>query len=160
MGFGNDFHYKGFDLNIFFQSSFGYSLYNMNRLVLESTTSTDALNRFVAGTNENTDIPREGYFLTTYGSYVNSRFVEDASYLRLKSVSLGYNVPTKWLDHIKVIKGFRVYAEAQNLFTITNYSGTDPEVNSHSGSNFGGGIDFNAFPAFRTFSAGVKLTIN
>jgi TonB-linked SusC/RagA family outer membrane protein len=160
MGLGNDFHYKGFDLNIFFQSSFGYSLYNMNRLVLESTTGADALNRFVAGTNENTDVPREGYFLSSYGSYVNSRFVENASYLRLKSVSFGYSVPTKWLDHIKVIKGFRVYAEAQNLFTITNYSGTDPEVNSHSGSNFGGGIDFNAFPAFRTFSAGVKVTIN
>ena len=160
MGLGNDFHYKGFDLNIFFQGAFGYSLYNMNRLVLESTTGADALNRFVAGVNENTDVPREGYFLSTYGSYVNSRFVENASYLRLKSVSFGYTVPAKLLDHIRVIKGLRVYAEAQNLFTITNYTGTDPEVNSHSGSNFGGGIDFNAFPAFRTFSAGVKLTIN
>ncbi|QNN41072.1 SusC/RagA family TonB-linked outer membrane protein [Pedobacter roseus] len=160
MGLGNDFHYKGFDLNIFFQGAFGYSLYNMNRLVLESTTGADALNRFVAGVNENTDVPREGYFLSTFGSYVNSRFVENASYVRLKSVSLGYSLPTKIFDHIKVIKGLRVYAEGQNLFTITNYTGTDPEVNSHSGSNFGGGIDFNAFPAFRTFSAGVKLTIN
>ncbi|WP_175634172.1 SusC/RagA family TonB-linked outer membrane protein [Pedobacter ghigonis] len=160
MGFGNDFHYKGFDLNIFFQGAFGYSLYNMNRLVLESTTGADALNRFVAGVNENTEIPREGYFLSTYGSYVNSRFVEKASYVRLKSVSLGYTLPAKIFDRIKVIKGLRVYAEGQNLLTMTNYSGTDPEVNSHSGSNFGGGIDFNAFPAFRTFSAGVKLTIN
>ena len=160
MGLANDFHYKGFDLNIFFQGAFGYSLYNMNRLVLESTTGADALNRFVAGVNESTDVPREGYFLSTYGSYVNSRFVENASYLRLKSVSFGYTVPAKIFDRIKVIKGLRVYAEAQNLFTITNYTGTDPEVNSHSGSNFGGGIDFNAFPAFRTFSAGVKLTIN
>ncbi|MNQ74645.1 TonB dependent receptor [compost metagenome] len=132
----------------------------MNRLVLESTTGADALNRFVAGANENTDVPREGYFLSTYGSYVNSRFVENASYVRLKSVSLGYSLPAKIFDRIKVIKGLRVYAEGQNLFTITNYTGTDPEVNSHSGSNFGGGIDFNAFPAFRTFSAGVKLTIN
>ena len=160
MGLGNDFHYKGFDLNVFFQSAFGYSLYNMNRLVLESTTGTDALNRFVVGVNENTEIPREGYFLSTYGSYVNSRFVENASYLRLKSVSLGYTLPAKIFDRIKVIKGLRVYAEGQNIFTITNYTGTDPEVNSHSGSNFGGGIDFNAFPAFRTFSAGIKLTIN
>ncbi|WP_051691940.1 SusC/RagA family TonB-linked outer membrane protein [Pedobacter borealis] len=160
MGLGNDFHYKGFDINIFFQSSFGYSLYNMNRLVLESTTGADALNRFVAGANENTEIPREGYFLTTFGSYVNSGFVENASYLRLKSVSLGYTLPAKIFDRIKVVKGLRVYAEGQNIFTVTNYTGTDPEVNSHSGSNFGGGIDFNAFPAFRTFSAGVKLTIN
>ena len=53
-------------------------LYNMSRMVSESTTGTDALNRWVTNTNENTDIPREGYYASTYGSYVNSRFVEDA----------------------------------------------------------------------------------
>ncbi|HWJ28427.1 MAG TPA: SusC/RagA family TonB-linked outer membrane protein, partial [Flavisolibacter sp.] len=57
-GISNDFQYKGFSLNVFFQGAFGYYLYNMNRLVLESTTSTDALNRWVANTHENTDIPR------------------------------------------------------------------------------------------------------
>jgi TonB-linked SusC/RagA family outer membrane protein len=159
-GFGNDFTYKGFDLSVFFQGSFGYSLYNMNRLVLESTTSTDALNRFVAGKNENTDIPREGYFLSSYGSYVNSRFVEKASYIRLKAVSLGYNVPIYKIKQIKFIDGIRLYVSGQNLATFTNYTGTDPEVNVHSGSNVGGGIDFNAFPSFRTFLLGLKVTIH
>ncbi|MEO6000258.1 MAG: TonB-dependent receptor [Chitinophagaceae bacterium] len=159
-GFSNDFQYMGFDVSIFFQGAFGYSLYNMNRLVLESTTSTDALNRWVAGKNENTDIPREGYFLSTYGSYVNSRFVEKASYVRLKAVSLGYNVPVYLIKQIKFIDGLRLYVSGQNLATFTDYTGTDPEVNVHSGSNVGGGIDFNAFPSFKTFVFGLKLTIH
>jgi TonB-dependent starch-binding outer membrane protein SusC len=159
-GLGNSFQYKGFDLNVFFQGAFSYHLYNMNRLVLESTTSTDALNRWVGGKNENTDIPREGYFTSKYGSYVNSRFVENASYLRLKSVTIGYNIPVNLIRQIKFIDGLRIYASGQNLATFTNYSGTDPEVNVHSGSNTGGGIDFNAFPAFRTFVVGARLTIH
>ncbi len=169
-GFGNDFHYKGIDLNIFFQGAFGYHLYDMNRLVLESTTSTDALNRFVPGVNENTSIPREGYFLSSYGSYVNSRFVENASYVRLKSLSLGYSLPKTWFTKIKHIQGLRIYGEAQNLLTITGYKGTDPEVNVHAAkidpnnpdaavSNIAGGLDFAAFPAFRTFTFGLRLSL-
>lgn len=159
-GLSNDFRYKGIELSIFFQGAFDYSLYNMNRLVLESTTSTDALNRWVSGKNENTDIPRDGYFSSTYGSYVNTRFVEDASYLRLKLVSLAYNLPVHLIKQIKFIDGFKVYASAQNLLTFTKYTGTDPEVNTHSGSNVGGGIDFNSFPAFKTLTVGLKLTIH
>ncbi|MDO3629047.1 TonB-dependent receptor [Mucilaginibacter sp. BT774] len=164
LGFGNDFRYKGFDLNIFFQGAFGYHLFDMNRLVLESTTSTDALNRFVLGVNENTSIPREGYFMGTYSNnYVNSRFVEDASYLRLKSLSLGYNMPKSLFTHIKHIQGLRIYGTAQNLLTFTSYKGTDPEVNAHTTTataiNTGGGLDFNSFPAFRTFALGIRLSL-
>jgi TonB-linked SusC/RagA family outer membrane protein len=164
LGFGNDFRYKGFDLNIFFQGAFGYHLFDMNRLVLESTTSTDALNRFVPGVNENTSIPREGYFNGTYSNnYVNSRFVENASYLRLKSLSLGYNLPRSLFTHIKHIQGLRIYGTAQNLLTFTSYKGTDPEVNAHTTSataiNTGGGLDFNSFPAFRTYALGLRLSL-
>lgn len=157
-GFGNDFQYKGFNLNIFFQGAFGYKLYDMNRLVLESTTSTDALNRFVAGTNENTSVPREGYYLSQYGSYVNSRFVENASYLRLKSLALSYTLPRSIFAHVKHIQGLRIYGEAQNLFTITSYKGTDPEENVHT-TNTGGGLDFAGFPAFRTVAFGIRLSL-
>ncbi len=158
-GFSNQFHYKGFDLNIFLQSAFGYNLYDMNRLVLESSTGTDVLNRFVVSKNENTDIPREGYFKSTYGSYVNSRFVENASYLRLKMVSLAYNVPINLIKQLGFIDNLQVYVNAQNLATITNYKGTDPEVNVHS-SNTGGGLDFGVFPAFRTFEFGAKISLH
>ncbi len=160
-GFGNDFHYKGFDLNVFFQGAFGYSLYNMNQMVLESTTGAAALNRFVAGKNENTDVPREGYYLSTYGSYVNSRFVENASYMRLKSVSLAYNFPSSLFQNMKIIQGIRIYAEAQNLLTITGYKGTDPEVNVHSANGAtAGGLDFNSFPAFKTVTVGIKVSVH
>ncbi len=158
-GFSNRFTYKGFDLTIFFQSSFGYYLYNMNRLVLESTTGKDVLNRFVAGTHENTDVPREGYFLSSYGSYVNSRFVENASYLRLKQVSLAYNLPQALLRHLHIVENLQVFANAQNLLTLTKYTGTDPEVNVHT-SNLGGGLDFGVFPAFKTFEFGARLSIH
>lgn len=160
LGFGNDFHYKGFDLNVFFNGAFDYYLYNMNKLVLESTTGVAALDRWVAGTNENTSVPREGYFLGTYGSYVNSRFVENASYIRLKSVSIAYNFPESLFGHIKIVQGIRIYASAQNLLTITKYTGTDPEVNVHASNNLGGGEDFGVFPAFRTFDIGIKVSIH
>ncbi|MBB6130894.1 TonB-linked SusC/RagA family outer membrane protein [Mucilaginibacter lappiensis] len=165
-GFGNDFHYKGFDLSVFFQGAFDYYLYDMNRMVLESTTGADALNRFVAGKNENTSIPREGYYLSTYGSYVNSRFVENASYVRLKSLSLAYNFPSSLFQNMKIIQGIRIYAEAQNLLTITGYKGTDPEANSHSATvdsrygATGGGLDFNSFPAFKTVTIGIKVSVH
>lgn len=166
-GFGNDFHYKGIDLGIFFQGAFDYYLYNMNNMVLESTTGTAALNRFVAGTNENTSVPREGYYLSTYGSYVNSRFVENASYVRLKSLTLAYNFPSSMFQHMKIIQGIRIYGEAQNLLTITGYKGTDPEVNAHpvagvngSTNNLGGGLDFNSFPAFKTVTFGIKVSVH
>ncbi|MES1223142.1 MAG: TonB-dependent receptor, partial [Bacteroidota bacterium] len=159
VGFSNQFHYKGFDLNVFLQGAFDYKLYNMNRLVLESSTGTDVLNRFVVGKNENTDIPREGYFKSVYGSYVNSRFVENASYLRVKMVSLSYNVPVGLIKQLGFIENLQVYINAQNLATITSYKGTDPEVNVHT-SNTGGGLDFGGFPAFKTFEFGARISLH
>tara|TARA_R110000868_G_scaffold156599_1_gene383548 strand:- start:33627 stop:36719 length:3093 start_codon:yes stop_codon:yes gene_type:complete len=159
-GLNNDFKYGNFDLNIFFQGAFDYSVYNMTAMVGESSTSTDALNRWVAGTNENTDIPRDGYYKSKYGSYVNSKFVEEASYVRLKNVSLGYQIPESALRQLKFIDYIRLYAIGQNLVTFTNYSGNDPEINGHSGNNLGGGIDFNSFPASRTFILGLKIGIH
>jgi len=168
---GNNFSYKGFGLSVFFQGAFDYELYNMNALVLESTTGAAALNRFVPGVNENTDIPREGYFLSKYGGYVNSRFVQNASYVRLKTASFSYTVPASVFTNTPFIKGLTIYGEGQNLFTFTGYKGTDPEENVHqgqalnaaggySGSNITGGLDFGGFPAFRTYIIGVKLSVH
>lgn len=163
-GLNNDFRFGNFDLNVFFQGAFDYSVYNMTAMVGESTTNITALNRWVAGTNENTDIPRDGYYKSKYGSYVNSKFVEEASYVRLKNISIGYSIPQDVLKQAKFIDNIRLYAIGQNLFTITNYSGNDPEVNAHTASatsqNLGGGIDFNSFPASRTFILGIKVTIH
>jgi TonB-linked SusC/RagA family outer membrane protein len=168
---GNNFSYKGFGLSIFFQGAFDYYLYNMNALVLESTTGAAALNRFVPGVNENTNIPREGYFLSQYGSYVNSRFVQNASYVRLKTLSFSYTIPSSAFTKMPFIRGLTIYGEGQNLLTFTGYKGTDPEENVHqgqalnaqggySGSNITGGLDFGGFPAFRTYIVGIKLSVH
>ncbi|MBF7090252.1 TonB-dependent receptor [Flavobacterium sp. ALJ2] len=165
-GFNNDFKFGNFDLNIFFQGAFDYSVYNMTAMVGESSTGTDILNRWVAGSNENTDIPRDGYYKSKYGSYVNSKFVEEASYIRLKNISIGYSIPESVLKQVKFIDTIRLYLIGQNLATITKYSGNDPEVNGHfnpdnaTQQNMGGGIDFNSFPASRTIIMGVKITIH
>jgi TonB-linked SusC/RagA family outer membrane protein len=167
---GNNFSYKGFGLSVFFQGAFDYDLYNMNALVLESTTGAAALDRWTP-TNQNTDIPREGYFLSQYGGYVNSKFVQNASYVRLKTASFSYTVPPSVFTKTPIVRGLTIYAEGQNLLTFTGYKGTDPEENVHqgqalnaaggySGSNIAGGLDFGGFPAFRTYIIGLKLSVH
>jgi TonB-linked SusC/RagA family outer membrane protein len=159
-GIGNEFRYKNFDLNIFMQGALDYSLYNANALILESGFGTSALNRWTT-TNQNTDIPQDGYATTSYGGYINSRFIEDASYLRCKMITLGYELPFGQASKVKV----RLYGTVQNLFTITGYTGTDPEVNtkaantgsSASSINLASGLDYTAFPSYRSYTLGLKI---
>ncbi len=151
-GLNNDLRYRNFELSIFFQGAADYSLYNVNRLMLESGPGVDALRRWTP-TNENTDVPRDGYATTAYGGYLNSRFIEDASFLRLKMLTLAYNLP-----QIKGIENIKVYVTGQNLLTFTGYTGSDPEVNTRGGdNNLAAGLDYTAFPAFRSFMVGLKV---
>lgn len=162
-GITNTFEYKGFDLSIFFQGTIGNDLLNMNRMNLEWNRTTDALNRWTPA-NTNTDLPRNGFYYSKYGGYVNDHFIEDASYLRLKNLTLGYTIPFR-----KVISSCRVYASFENLFTVTGYSGWDTEVDTKayeskkgSGSiqnaNGGAGLDFNSYPSMRTYTFGLNIT--
>ena len=86
---------------------------------------------------------------------ISDRFIEDGSYLRLKNIQLGYSVPVSILDRIKVRK-LRVYVSAQNLFTITDYSGLDPEIGAFNALEIG--IDRGFYPQARTFLGGLSLT--
>ena len=162
-GLTNNFAWKGFDLSIFFQGSIGNDLLNMTRMNLEWKRTTDALNRWTPS-NKNTDIPRNGFYYSQYGGYVNDHFIEDASFLRLKNLTLGYTIPFK-----TIVSSCRVYFSAENLFTITGYSGWDPEVDtkaneaaqsggSQQTANAGAGMDFNAYPAMRTYTVGLNIT--
>ena len=162
-GLTNNFAWKGFDLSIFFQGSIGNDLLNMTRMNLEWKRTPDALNRWTP-TNTNTDIPRNGFYYSQYGGYINDHFIEDASFLRLKNLTLGYTIPFK-----KVVSSCRVYLSAENLFTITGYSGWDPEVDtkaneatqsggSQQTANAGAGLDFNAYPSTRTYTVGLNIT--
>jgi TonB-linked SusC/RagA family outer membrane protein len=161
LGLNNDFTYKNFDLGLFFQGALGSNLFNMNRLLLETYTGTDALNRWTPQ-NENTDIPRNGYFTSKYGNYINSRFVENSSYLKLKSLTLGYTLPTSKIGFLKGVNKVRFYFTGQDLFTITKYTGADPEVNTNENGtgagNLRAGLDFNSYPAFRSYTFGLKVT--
>ena len=162
-GLTNNFAWKGFDLSIFFQGSIGNDLLNMTRMNLEWKRTPDALNRWTP-MNTNTDIPRNGFYYSQYGGYINDHFIEDASFLRLKNLTLGYTIPFK-----KVVSSCRVYFSAENLFTITGYSGWDPEVDtkaneatqsggSQQTANAGAGLDFNAYPSTRTYTVGLNIT--
>lgn len=163
LGLTNDFTWKNFDLSVFFQASVGNDLLNMTRMNLEWKRTPEALDRWTPS-NKDTDIPRNGFYYSKYGGYINDHFIEDASFLRLKNLTLGYTIPFR-----KVISTCRVYFSAENLFTITGYSGWDPEVDtkaneaSKSGgssqtANAGAGMDFNAYPGLRTFTFGLNIT--
>jgi hypothetical protein len=144
-GFSNNFNYKGFDLNVLFSFSYGNDILNANRLIFEG--SQGASNMFAtyvnrwSPENQTNLYPRAGG--TTIAA-ICSRAVEDGSFLRLKTVALGYNLPAKVLQKINV-KSARVYCSAQNLYVWTNYQGSDPEVSTKPGA-LTQGFDFAAYP--------------
>ena len=103
--------------------------------------------------NPDSDIPRSG---ASSMEYYSSRVVEDGSFLRIKTVTLGYTFPSKWMQKIKV-QSLRLYLTADNLFTFTNYSGPDPEVSTRS-SVLTPGFDWSAYPRARSITGGVSFT--
>ena len=162
-GLTNNFAWKNFDLSIFFQGSIGNDLLNMTNMNLEWNRTEVALDRWTPE-NTDTDVPRNGFYYSQYGGYINDHFVENASYLRLKNLTLGYTIPFK-----KFINSCRVYFSAENLFTVTGYSGWDPETDtkayeqakqggSQQTANAGAGLDFNSYPSMRTYTFCVNIT--
>ncbi len=158
-GFSNNFRYYNFDLNVFFQWSYGNDILNANRLVFEGMEGRPYLNMFKSFANRwtpenpNTDKPVAG---VTSPNVYSDRVIEDGSFLRLKTVSLGYNLPAPLMKRIK-IQGIRVYAAAQNLVTWTNYSGVDPEVSVRN-TALTPGFDWSAYPKARTVTLGLNVT--
>ena len=143
-GLTNNFIYKNFSLNILLQWSYGNQVLNANKLVFENGGYYANSNQFAEEANHWTpnnptnDIPRPDTRLNGQDpggeTRVSSWLVEDASYLRLKTVSLGYTLPAKLLSRMK-ISTFRVFIAAQNLLTFTKYSGLDPEVSTYRAAN-------------------------
>ncbi|TDQ11519.1 SusC/RagA family TonB-linked outer membrane protein [Pedobacter metabolipauper] len=159
-GFNNTFTYKNFDLNVFFQWSYGNDIQNINRLVFEGNAFNKPYlnqlasyeNRWAPENTESTMYRANGF----YGGGYSSRTVEDGSFLRLKTLALGYSLPKSVLKSLK-ISNLRVYASAQNVVTWTNYSGSDPEVNTYN-SVLTPGFDFSSYPRARTMVLGINLT--
>jgi TonB-linked SusC/RagA family outer membrane protein len=160
-GVTNTFTFKGLDLSVFFQGSFGNDLYNANRQALESLTGpvnqlTTVLNRWTP-TNTNTDIPRAVFNDPNNNGRFSSRWIEDGSYVRLKNLTLGYTLPTALLSKARV-GSLRVYVSGQNLLTWTDYSGYDPEVAADPFSSTSLGRDFGVYPQSRTYTVGLNAT--
>lgn len=170
-GLRNTFQVKNFDLSMFFYFSLGNDVFNMNRFFQEHGG--------MRGTNwgllksqmdrwqkpgDITDIPRASTLANADGSsnngFASSRFLEDGSFLRLRNVSLGYTLPKRLVAKAGIEK-LRVYVNATNLFTITGYSGADPEGNTAADYTHGTvqGLDFAIPPQPRQVVFGASLTL-
>lgn len=160
-GFSNTFSYKGFGLFVFIEGSQGNDILNATRIETEGlldpkNQSTAVLNRW-RQPGDITNIPRAS-FGNSDNSRVSTRFIEDGSYLRFKAISLSYDFSDSLLEKLK-LKGLRLYATGENVFTITNYSGFDPEVNAFGGSNTIRGIDFGTYPQTRNLIVGLSVKL-
>ena len=158
-GFTNDFSYKGFDLSIFFQWSYGNDILNANRLFFENVNGKKDLNQFASyadrWTPENPESDIPAATKSSSNQVVSSRVIEDGSFLRLKTVTLGYNIPTKYTKRWKIANA-RVYVAGQNLWTLSSYSGYDPEVSIRN-SAITPGLDYSAYPRAYAINFGVSL---
>lgn len=159
-GFTNSFSWKRFDLNLFFQGSYGNDIYNATRIDLEgmfdSKNQSVAVLRRWTPDNRNTDIPRAVGGGNVDNVRNSTRFVEDGSYVRLKAVTLTYNINPARLKRLGIEK-LSVYSTGQNLLTFTNYSGFDPEVNAFGRSATELGIDYGTYPQARTLTFGLNV---
>ena len=160
-GFQNTFSYKNLSFDLFFQFVYGNQVYNMTQLELEflngrQNQSTSVLDRFKPGVNENTDVARAGNPEYTYFRQSHSRWIEDGSFIRLKNVTLAYDLPlSKW--NVNWLSTARVYFNGQNLWLLSNYRGYDPEVNVNPQSNTLLGFDYASYPSAQTYTFGMKI---
>jgi len=163
-GLTNNFTYKNFDATAFFSFSYGNKIYNHNRFFGEGGGARDAARVIFASNVDRwtapgqvTDTPRPDGINNNNYKDGGSRWLEDGSFLRLKALTLGYSLPKYVLQKVK-IDGLRVFVMGSNLFTVTNYTGPDPESSVSSDQN-GQGIDLGTPPQPRSIQFGVNLTL-
>jgi TonB-dependent starch-binding outer membrane protein SusC len=161
-GFSNNFSYKHFDLNVFFNFSVGGDVMNANRLIFEGGGYNVGQNMYASYAGRWTpDNPSNKYYASGGAGPDNmsysTRVIEDGSYLKLKTVQLGYNFSSSLLKRIK-ITNLRVYASAQNLYTWTKYTGFDPEVSKFGSSALQPAFDYSVYPYARTITFGLNAS--
>ena len=161
-GIGNTFSYKGFDLYAFFRWSYGNDVVNGNAYYLVGTTSINNILKSVYKDVWSTQTPENNYPLYGRGTWgesvLRSDLVEDGSFLRLQTLSLGYNFPTKVTRKMGLSK-MRVAVTGTNLWLWTRYSGFDPEANTGYGTvaRLAPGLDMSPYPRPRSFSLSIEL---
>jgi hypothetical protein len=157
-GFFTTLTYRGFDLNLYFNYSIGNDIYNFTRQVTLSMDSyanqqRDILEQW-SSSNSGSGIPAAAYGDPSGNAVFSDRWIDKGSYLRLKQVALNYHLSQKG----KYFKGMILYVTAQNLLTITNYSGYDPEFMYHN-NPFYMGIDYSKIPHRPSVMVGVKVDL-
>lgn len=174
-GLTNNFSYGNFDLNIFFQYSYGNDLYNLTRRSMEimrvpnnsaiiGNTTQEAFDNRWQKPGDRTEYPRVNFDQGNNAfNQAHDGWVEDGSYLRLKTLTLGYNFGGGLLERFKMSRA-RIYLSGNNLLTFTNYSGFDPEVDHYQGV-FGGnnsgimkGYDYGDYPQAKSYVLGLNIT--
>jgi TonB-dependent starch-binding outer membrane protein SusC len=160
-GFNSNISYKGLTLSIFFQGVEGVKVFNSNDFMIANSVTRisnqleEVNDRWTPeNKNPNAKYPRA----STKQLLVSDRFVQDADYLRLRNISLSYNIPTskvgvKWIDAAKI------YISGQNLLTFTKYHGYDPEVSQTGSNSLVKGLDRGSYPANKTITLGINLSI-
>lgn len=150
----NTFSFYGFDLEIFFSGVAGNKIYNGNRASLEamSVAQNQLITTLDRWTGEGTsnDMPRAVFGDPNRNNRTSDRFIEDGSFLRLKNLSFGYTLP-KHITKKAAMQAVRFYISGQNLFTISKYTGLEPEVG-------GSGNDLNVYPVSRSVTVGASIT--
>jgi TonB-linked SusC/RagA family outer membrane protein len=160
-GFNNNFRYKNFSLNAFVQWSYGNDIYNANRITFEGNTNGRRnMNQYASYVNRwSPENPTNEHFRAGGGGvigYHSSKYLEDGSYLRLKTVVLSYSVPPKLIRRF-FLKDLSANVALQNVLTWTKYSGLDPEVGTRGGV-LTPGYDYSSYPQARTVTFGIRAT--
>lgn len=170
-GFTNNFTFGAFDFSVFLQGVYGADVFNFQRarnegmMSLFDNQSVTVINRAQIGTDENgnpyvinpeTNMPRFSQLNTNANNRMSDRWIEDGSYLRVQSVNLAYTLP-KSLTRMAQIERMRVYVNATNLYTFTNYTGYDPEIGAFEQNARMQNIDMGRYPAPRIVTFGVNV---
>jgi len=163
-GLTTNFSYSGFDMSLFFQGVQGNKLYNQINTDIEGfyrafNVTERVATQSWAGEGSTNEFPRLSWTGANNNKQPSTRFLEDGSYLRLKNIQLGYTIGNNALKALK-LSSVRFFASAQNVFTVTKYTGIDPEIYTNSNSAGDGvkavGIDWGTYPSARTFTIGVN----
>ncbi|WP_157781029.1 SusC/RagA family TonB-linked outer membrane protein [Hymenobacter sedentarius] len=159
-GFDNTFSFKGLDLGVFLQYSGGNKIFNATRQGLLTNLYNNNIEEIKdrwTTPGQQTDVPRL-YLADNTAQQSSTRWLEDGRFLRLRQVSLGYNLP-KGINNVIGVSNLRVYAQVQNALVFTKYKGTDPEVNSNrNNTNVGYGIDNRSVPQTRSYTLGLNVS--
>ena len=158
-GFGFQLGYKGFDLVANFQGVYGNEILNLERRYLCNMEASfnmmkESLQRFPYGELNRATRKSTG----NNGACTSTFHIEDGSYLRLQTLSLGYTFPNRWL-HKANVSNLRIYLQGSNLLTFTNYTGYNPEVNRRADDALRPGEDYCSYPVPRTFTLGLSFNL-